>query len=53
MTYSITYQDEGSLFFKTHTVVGCATDEDAAWEGKIFCDSYGYKLIDVRKLDEA
>ena len=53
MTYTMTYQVEGSLFFKTGTFIGMDSDEDAAWHAKNFCDHYNHKLINVRKEDEA
>ena len=53
MTYSMTYQVEGSLFFKTGTFVGMDSDEDAAWHAKNFCDTYNHTLINVVKQDEA
>ena len=53
MTYTMTYQVEGSLFFKTGTFIGMDSDEDAAWHAKNFCDHYNHKLINVRKQDEA
>ena len=53
MTYSMTYQVEGSLFFKTGTFVGMDSDEDAAWHAKNFCNQYNHTLINVRKEDEA
>lgn len=53
MTYSMTYQVKGSLFFKTGTFVGMDSDEDAAWHAKNFCDTYNHTLINVVKQDEA
>ena len=53
MTYTMTYQVEGSLFFKTGTFIGMDSDEDAAWHAKNFCDQYKHKLINVVKQDEA
>ena len=53
MTYIMTYQDEGSLFFKTGTFVGMESDEDAAWHAKNYCDHYNCTLINVKKEDEA
>jgi hypothetical protein len=52
MTYSVTYKPEGSLFFRQYTIMNCASDEEAAWIGKKYCDDYGYKLIDIKKQDE-
>ena len=40
MTYSVTYKPEGSLFFRQYTIMNCASDEDAAWIGKKYCDDY-------------
>ena len=49
----MTYQVEGSLFFKTATFIGMDSDEDAAWHAKNFCDQYKHTLINVAKQNEA
>ena len=53
MTYSVTYKPEGSLFFRQYTIIIFPSDEDADWIGKKYCDDYGYKLIDIKKENEA
>ena len=54
-TYSVTYQPEGSLFFKTWTLhlSNVENVEDAAWYAKNYCTENKHTLINVEQIDEA